>query len=52
SADSRFWGFVPLENLVGRAEVIFFSIDARAPWWEAWMWPFEVRWGRIGEIIP
>ena len=32
SADSRFMdgvGFVPVENLVGRAEILFFSIDAR-----------------------
>ncbi|MEO9190851.1 MAG: signal peptidase I [Acetobacteraceae bacterium] len=51
SADSRFWGFVPMENLVGKAEFLFFSIDARAPWWEVWMWPIEVRWGRIGHVI-
>ncbi len=48
SADSRFWGYVPMANLVGRAEVIFFSIDAEYPWWEFWEWPFEIRWGRIG----
>lgn len=51
SADSRFWGYVPMENLVGKAEVIFFSFDARAPWWELWEWPLEVRWGRIGMVI-
>lgn len=51
SADSRFWGFVPMENLVGRAEILFFSIDARYPWWDFWMWPVEVRWARIGHII-
>ncbi len=51
SADSRFWGYVPMENLVGKAEVIFFSIDARDPWWEFWLWPFEIRWGRIGMVI-
>src|SRR4051794_18844874 len=40
-------GFVPVQNLVGRAEFIFFSIDARAPWWEVWEWPFEIRWSRL-----
>jgi signal peptidase I len=52
SLDSRFMdargvGFVPVQNLVGRAEFIFFSIDARAPWWEFWEWPFEIRWSRL-----
>ncbi len=45
--DSSGVGFVPLENLVGRAEFIFFSIDARAPFWEIWEWPFEIRWSRL-----
>ena len=39
--------FLPVENLVGRAEFIFFSIDATAPWWEIWEWPLEIRWGRL-----
>jgi signal peptidase I len=50
SADSRFMtglGFVPLENVVGRAKFIFFSFDAEYPWWEFWEWPFEIRWGRL-----
>jgi signal peptidase I len=50
SADSRFMngvGFVPLENLVGRAEFLFFSVDAEYPWWQVWQWPFEIRWSRI-----
>ena len=50
SADSRFMngvGFVPVENLVGRAEILFFSIDAEYPWWEFWEWPFEIRWNRL-----
>jgi signal peptidase I len=52
SVDSRFMtgygvGFVPVENLVGRAEFIFFSINATAPWWEVWEWPFEIRWTRL-----
>ena len=52
SSDSRVMdgngvGFVPVQNLVGRAEFIFFSVDARAPWWEVWEWPFEIRWSRL-----
>ena len=50
SADSRFMngvGFVPLENLVGRAEFLFFSVDAQYPWWQIWQWPFEIRWSRL-----
>jgi len=50
SSDSRFQndlGFVPAENLVGRAQFIFFSFDATRPWWQFWMWPFEVRWSRL-----
>ena len=52
SLDSRFMegrgvGFLPVENLVGRAEFIFFSIDGRDPWWEVWQWPFEIRWNRL-----
>jgi signal peptidase I len=55
SLDSRFMdrgvGFVPIENLVGRAEFIFFSLDASYPWWQFWQWPFEIRWSRIGNGI-
>ncbi|HEY8614322.1 MAG TPA: signal peptidase I [Roseomonas sp.] len=50
SLDSRatnYVGFVPVENLVGRAEFIFFSWDGSARWWEVWAWPFAVRWTRI-----
>ncbi|MBV9783279.1 MAG: signal peptidase I [Acidisphaera sp.] len=50
SLDSRVLnavGYIPVENLVGRAEFIFFSVDATSPWWEVWDWPFEVRWNRL-----
>jgi signal peptidase I len=54
SADSRFMnavGFVPIENLVGRAEILFFSIDADHPWYEVWWWPIEIRWSRLLQRI-
>jgi signal peptidase I len=50
STDSRFLsdvGSVPLENFVGRAEVIFFSIDGSARFWQVWKWPTSIRWGRL-----
>ena len=44
-------GFVPLENLVGRAEMIFFSVDGTAAWWEVWDWPFAIRWSRLFQVV-
>jgi signal peptidase I len=40
-------GFVPFENLVGRAELIFFSNGLGEPAWKVWEWPWTVRWNRI-----
>ncbi len=40
-------GFIPIENLVGRAEFIFFSVDAQSPWWQVWQWPAQIRWSRL-----
>ena len=55
SADSRVAGsgvaFVPAENLVGRAEFIFFSTDGAAAWWEVWKWPVAIRYGRLFTAI-
>ncbi len=58
SADSRFpvqtgggIGFVPAENLVGRAMVTFFSTDGSASWFMPWTWPMATRWSRIGETF-
>ncbi len=50
SLDSRVLddvGYVPVENLLGPATIIFFSIDLQYPWWEVWEWPFEIRWNRL-----
>jgi signal peptidase I len=44
-------GFVPAENLVGRAEVLFFSTNGSASWWEIWGWPGSIRWGRLFQTI-
>lgn len=54
STDSRYLnmvGYVPAENLIGRAEVLFFSIKSDTPFWEFWKWPQSVRWDRIFERV-
>lgn len=52
SNDSRLdVGYVPFENLVGRADVIFFSTDQSAGLLEFWRWPTATRWGRIFDLI-
>lgn len=50
SQDSRVLnsvGFVPHENLIGRASFIFFSIGSDWSWTEFWKWPGQVRFGRL-----
>lgn len=42
SADSREWGAVPLTDIIGRAMIIWFSVDADHG---------GLRWGRIGNLI-
>ena len=51
SRDLASVGYVPFENFVGRAEMIFFSIDERTPAWQIWRWPADVRWSRIFSTI-
>jgi signal peptidase I len=54
STDSRVLsqvGYVPLENIIGRAQVIFFSIRGGEHAWEVWTWPWSVRWGRLLKLV-
>jgi signal peptidase I len=37
-------GYVPVENLIGRAEIRWFSFENRDPWWYG---PFGVRYSRL-----
>ena len=54
STDSRVLsqvGYVPFENIVGRAQIIFFSIGDGEPAWHVWSWPWSVRWSRLFTIV-
>lgn len=44
-------GFVPAVNLVGRAEVLFFSTDGTARIWEIWKWPGSLRYSRFFQSV-
>ncbi len=56
SYDSRFpdgAGFVPENHIVGRAELILFSMDPnKGAFWEFWKWPQSVRGDRFVTLIP
>ena len=55
SMDSRFTpaegglGMVPVDHLVGKATVAFWSTDGSASYWLPWTWFSALRSGRIGE---
>ena len=58
SADSRLpakeggaIGMVPIDNVVGKAAVVAFSVDGSATWYNPKSWFTAVRWDRIGEAI-
>jgi signal peptidase I len=54
STDSRVLsqvGYVPFENIIGRAQIIFFSIREGEHAWMVWRWPWSVRWNRLFTIV-
>ena len=44
SLDSRFWGFVPVESIKGKALFMWLSWDGSASWSRPWQ---KVRWHRL-----
>jgi signal peptidase I len=59
SSDSRFpatpggpgVGYVPHDNLVGPASIIFFSVKTGENGFEFWKWPWTVRWERLLHLL-
>lgn len=44
SADSRYWGFVPEDHIVGRPVFVWLSIEKDRPWLKG-----HIRWNRLGK---
>jgi len=44
-------GYVPFENFVGRAEIIFFSVDEKESVLAVWNWPWSVRTDRLFKLL-
>ncbi|MFR9524235.1 MAG: S26 family signal peptidase [Rikenellaceae bacterium] len=45
SADSRFWGFVPEDHIVGRPAMVILSLDANGSF------PSNIRWNRLFKFV-
>ncbi len=54
SGDSRYWGFVPQKDFIGKASMVFMSWDSKAPWFSS-KFPYfmrdKIRWSRIGNSL-
>jgi signal peptidase I len=51
SLDSRYWGFVPEENLIGEALLVYWSWDPDVAASNLWEKLKSIRWNRIGTLI-
>ena len=45
SADSRFWGFVPEDHIVGKASFVWLSINKDMPWYK------KIRWDKLFRFV-
>lgn len=46
SADSRFWGFVPDDHVVGKAVFVWLSLDKNKSLFDGW-----IRWGKSMRVV-
>ncbi|MBR4648616.1 MAG: signal peptidase I, partial [Bacteroidaceae bacterium] len=46
SLDSRFWGFVPEDHIVGKPIFIWLSLDPDRGWFDG-----KIRWSRLFRMV-
>jgi len=46
SADSRFWGFVPIDHIVGKAVFVWLSLDNNKP-----LFGGKIRWNKLFRVV-
>ncbi|MEM6903554.1 MAG: S26 family signal peptidase, partial [Pseudomonadota bacterium] len=54
SEDSRAFntvGYIPAENIVGRADRVFYSVKPGQPWWQVWRWGQVMRGDRTFQSL-
>lgn len=54
STDSRVLsqvGPIPVDHLIGRAQILFFSLEEGERAWAFWRWPWSIRWTRFGNLV-
>jgi signal peptidase I len=51
SLDSRFWGFIPKENLVGTPLIVYWSWNTDIPLYDIFSRLGSVRWGRLLSLV-
>jgi signal peptidase I len=48
SEDSRYWGFVPFDHVVGKPVFVWFSLDQNIPWSQPMK---KIRWDRLFSTV-
>lgn len=51
SSDSRYWGFLPKQNILGKAFVVWLSCDETLPGVSFLCNPLTIRWGRFFHLV-